>query len=202
MAMSADAAASVAIRENAMKYCCECGAAVALSRSPGKSMVCYVCIRCRRIYYHSPRLVAGCIAAIDDRILLCQRGVDPAYGLWNLPSGFIEMPECAPDGAAREALEEANVAIDLERLYALFHIPHINQTLLVYLARLQDAHVVAGPETLAARLFKEAEVPWDQLAFATTQNALQRYFEDRRNGDFGFHFAEIVPFDSWPQSMI
>jgi ADP-ribose pyrophosphatase YjhB (NUDIX family) len=199
--MRAKAAAPVVIREGAMKYCCECGAPVALSRPRGKALVRYVCEGCRRVYYHSPRLVAGCIAASDDSVLLCQRGVEPGYGLWNLPSGFVEMPERAPGGAAREALEEANVAVDVERLYALFHIPHINQTLLVYLARLLDAQVVAGPETLAARLFKEAEVPWDQLAFATTQNALQRYFEDRRNGDFGFHFAEIVPFDPWPETM-
>jgi len=184
-----------------MKYCCECGAAVALSKPRGKALGRYVCTNCRRIYYHSPRLVAGCIATSDDRVLLCQRGVEPGYGLWNLPSGFVEMSEGALGGAAREALEEANAAVDVERLYALFHIPHINQTLLVFLARLPDVHVIPGPETLAVKLFEEAEVPWEEIAFATTRTALQRYFEDRRSGTYGFHFAEIVPFDPWSESM-
>jgi ADP-ribose pyrophosphatase YjhB (NUDIX family) len=184
-----------------MKYCCECGAVVVLSKPRGKALARYVCQSCRRVYYHSPRLVAGCIATLDESILLCQRAVEPGYGLWNLPSGFVEMPEHAPGGAAREALVEANVAVNVERLYALFHIPHINQTLLVFLARLPDAHVAPGPETLAVKLFQEAEVPWEQIAFATTRNALERYFEDRRSGTYGFHFAEIVPFDPWAKSL-
>jgi ADP-ribose pyrophosphatase YjhB (NUDIX family) len=195
-------ATAPAVWKGAMKYCCECGAAVVLSKPGGKALARYVCTNCRRIYYHSPRLVAGCIAVSGDSILLCQRGVEPGYGLWNLPSGFVEMPEPAPDAAAREALEEANVAVDVERLYALFHIPHINQTLLVFLARLPDVHLAPGPETLAARLFPEAEVPWEEIAFATTRSALERYFEDRRSGAFGFHFAEIVPFDPWGESML
>jgi len=130
-------------------------------------------------------------------VLLCRRGVYPGYGQWSLPAGFIEVGETGARGALREALEEANVAVAVERPYALFHIAHVNQVHVVYLARLLDGHFRAGSETLEARLFAEEEVPWSELAFATTRDALRQYFVDYRSGDFGFHFADVVPFEPW-----
>lgn len=180
-------------QEGVMKYCCECGSKVRLSRLAAEGMR-YVCTGCGRVLYQSPRLAAGCIAAWEDRILLCRRAVEPGYGLWGLPSGFVETKETAAKGAARETLEEVNVAVEIERPHALFHIPHMNQMVVLFLGRLLDSRFEAGGETLEAKLFREEDVPWAELAFTTTRDALRQYFEDRRDGAFGFHFADIVPF--------
>ena len=177
-----------------MKYCSECGSEVTSSRRPRDKGPRYVCGHCRSVFYLSPRLVVACIAAAGDRILLCRRAVTPGYGLWSLPSGFTERDGTTARGAVRETLEEAQAAIELDRPYALFHIPRVNQVQVVYLARLIDSRCKAGTESLEARLFNEAEIPWAELAFTTTRHALRQYFQDFRSGAFGFHFADIVSF--------
>lgn len=177
-----------------MKFCSECGSKVTPSPLPGARNGRFVCDACRRVFYQSPRLVAGCIARRDKHILLCRRAVNPGYGLWALPAGFVEAGEASALGAVRETLEEAQVAVEIERLYALFHIPHLNQLHLLFLARLPEGPLVAGPESLEVRLFTEAEMPWADLAFASARDALRQYFQDSDDGTFGFHFGEIVPF--------
>lgn len=177
-----------------MKFCSECGSRVTLSPVPGAQQGRFVCDGCRRVFYQSPRLIAGCIACRDDKILLCRRAIDPGYGLWALPAGFVETGESAALGAVRETLEEAQVTVEIDRLYALFHIPHLNQVHLLFLARLLDGPLIAGAESLEVKLFGETDLPWGDLAFATSRDALRQYFRDADEGTFGFHFGEIVPF--------
>jgi ADP-ribose pyrophosphatase YjhB (NUDIX family) len=175
-----------------MKYCSECGHKVVLEKSPLVPMSRFVCTACRAVFYQSPRLAAGCIAEWKGRILLCRRAVEPARGRWGLPAGFVVPGESTRIAAARETLEEANVAVEIQRAYALFHVPHANQLRVIFLARLLDDKFTPGAETLEVRLFEEADVPWDDLAFATTGNALSKNFRDRAAGDLGFFFADIV----------
>lgn len=175
-----------------MKYCSRCGSKVASQDRPGDRAPRYACPACRSVFYLSPRLVAACLATFDGRVLLCKRGVNPSYGLWTLPSGFLERGEAASRAVVREALEEAQVTIELGRPYALFHIPHANQMQIVFLAQLRDAACGAGSETLEAKLFAEPDVPWSELAFASTRVVLRQYFGDLRSGKLGFHFADVV----------
>ncbi|TAK86245.1 MAG: NUDIX domain-containing protein [Betaproteobacteria bacterium] len=175
-----------------MNYCSECGSRVALQDRPGDRAPRYACPGCRKIFYLSPRLVVACLAIRERGVLLCRRGVQPGYGLWTLPCGFIEKGEPASRAAVREALEEAQATIELGRPYALFHIPHANQMQVVFLAELADSACAAGSETLEARLFEEAEIPWGELAFASTGVVLRQYFGDLRSGRLGFHFADIA----------
>jgi ADP-ribose pyrophosphatase YjhB (NUDIX family) len=138
-------------------------------------------------------MVVGCIAEWDDRILLCRRAIEPRYGLWTVPAGFMENGETTFQGAQRETLEEANARIQMGPLYALYNIPHINQVYLLFRARLLDLDFHAGAETLEARLFAETDIPWDRLAFATVRNTLTHYYEDRRQGEYRFHMGTIEP---------
>ena len=179
-----------------MKYCSECGGKVVSYRHGRSAIPRCVCTVCRTIFYQSPRLAAGCIAEWNRQVLLCRRAVAPAHGLWGLPAGFVADGESVGAAAIRETLEEANVAVEIQRPYALFHIPHANQLRVIYLARLLDNHFKPGSETAEVRLFEETEVPWNDLAFTTTHNALRRYFQDRASGIFGFFFADIVSFES------
>jgi ADP-ribose pyrophosphatase YjhB (NUDIX family) len=176
-----------------MKYCSECGGKVLLEQRRGDTTWRFACKACGAVFYQTPRLATACIANWESRILLCRRGVEPERGGWELPAGFVNAGETVSAAAARETLEEANVEVEIERPYALLHVPHVNQIRLVYLARLRSTSFKVGAETMEVGLFEEDEIPWDALAFATTRDTLRRYFADRREGAFGFFFAEIVP---------
>ena len=178
-----------------MNYCSGCGANVVFERRSRGATSRFVCAACGTVFYQSPKLAAACIAEWQGKILLCQRAIEPERGHWELPAGFVASGESVHTAAARETLEEANVAVDIQRPYALLHLAHVNQMRVVYLARLLSTEFRPGKETLDVRLFDEADIPWDDLAFATTRDTLRHYFSDRTNGDFGFFFAEILPFE-------
>jgi ADP-ribose pyrophosphatase YjhB (NUDIX family) len=103
----------------------------------------------------------------------------------------MENGETLAAGAVRETLEEACARVDIGGLYAVYNIPHVNQVYLLFRARLLDLDFKPGEETLETRLVSEADVPWDQIAFATVRNTLTHYFADRARGQFGFHMGTI-----------
>lgn len=174
-----------------MKFCSQCGAPVTLRVPPGDTLERHVCNACHVIHYQNPRMVVGCIVEWDDRVLLCRRAIEPRHGLWTVPAGYLEKGETIEQGAERETLEEANARVEIGPLYAVYNIPHIGQVYLLFRARLLDASVHPGAETLEVGLYTETEIPWDQLAFATVRNTLQHYFSDRRRGEFQFHMGTI-----------
>lgn len=174
-----------------MNFCSNCGAPVTLKVPTGDNLPRHVCERCDTIHYQNPRMIVGCIPEWRDRILLCRRGIEPRYGLWTVPAGFMENGETTLQGAARETLEEANARVEVGPLYALYNIPHINQVYMLFRARLLDLDFSAGAETLEARLFDEAEIPWNEIAFTTVRNTLTHYYGDRRTGEYRFHLGTI-----------
>ena len=174
-----------------MKFCSNCGAPVALKVPAGDTLPRYMCDGCNTIHYQNPRMVVGCIAEWEDKILLCRRAIEPRYGLWTVPAGYMENGETTYQGALRETLEEANARVEIGPLYALYNIPHINQVYILFRARLLHFDVRAGAETLEARLFGEPEIPWDQIAFATVRNTLTHYYSDRKLGEYKFHMGTI-----------
>ncbi|MCB1933626.1 MAG: NUDIX hydrolase [Candidatus Accumulibacter sp.] len=176
-----------------MKFCSQCGQPVSLSIPEGDNLPRHVCQRCGAIHYLNPKLVIGCIAEWQDRILLCRRSIAPRYGLWTLPAGFMENGETTRQAAARETLEEACARVELGALFSLVNIPHINQVHLFYRARLLDSGFSAGLETLETALFAEQEVPWQELAFQSVTLCLRAYFSDRRAGRFMFHEDDLRP---------
>jgi ADP-ribose pyrophosphatase YjhB (NUDIX family) len=176
-----------------MKFCSNCGAPLTLRVPAGDTLPRHVCDACQTIHYQNPRMVVGCIAEWEDRILLCRRAIEPRQGLWTVPAGYMENGETTFQGAMRETLEEANARVEIGPVYALYNIPHISQVYILFRARLLDTDVRPGAETLEVRLFAELEIPWDRIAFASVRNALTHYFEDRRKGDFPFHMGTIEP---------
>lgn len=176
-----------------MKFCSNCGSPVTLKIPDGDNLPRHVCDACHTIHYQNPRMIVGCIPEWEDRILLCRRAIEPRYGLWTVPAGFMENGETIAGGAARETLEEANARVEVGPLYALYNLPHVNQVYLLFRARLVDLDFHAGAETLETRLLTESEVPWDALAFATVRNTLRHYYSDRKAGEFRFHMGTIEP---------
>jgi len=176
-----------------MKFCSQCGAPVTVRVPPGDTLPRHVCDACHAIHYQNPRMVVGCIAEWEDRILLCRRAVEPRHGLWTVPAGYMENGETTFQGAMRETLEEANARVEIGPLYALYNIPHISQVYILFRARLLDPDIRAGAETLEVKLLPEHEIPWDRIAFATVRHTLQHYYSDRRDGEYRFHMGTIEP---------
>jgi ADP-ribose pyrophosphatase YjhB (NUDIX family) len=176
-----------------LNYCSNCGAPVALKIPAGDNLPRHVCDACATIHYQNPKMVIGCIPEWDDRILLCKRAIEPRYGKWTLPAGFMENGETVGQAALRETLEEANARVELHAMYTVLSVPHVNQVHIFYRGRLLDLDFGPGTESLEVRLFAESEVPWPELAFRTVSTTLQHYFGDRKAGGFGFHAGEILP---------
>ena len=175
-----------------IKHCRECGAPV-VYRIPddGDTHTRAVCTRCNTIHYENPLMVVGTVPVLGDRVLLCKRAIEPRRGLWTLPAGFMELQETTAQGAARETDEEAGADIAMGPLFTLLNVTHVGQVHLFYRAALHSEHFNPGAETLEARLFTEAEIPWEQMAFRTVSKTLECYFADRRAGSFGFHCIDI-----------
>jgi ADP-ribose pyrophosphatase YjhB (NUDIX family) len=175
-----------------MNFCSVCGSAVSVKIPAGDSLPRHVCTQCSTIHYRNPRLVVGSLPEWEDRILLCRRAIEPMYGKWTLPAGFMENGETVADAAMRETAEEACARIALGEMFSLISVPHIDQVHVIYRARLLDLDFAAGVETLELRLFSEDEIPWDNIAFRTIKITLRHYFADRHAGRFLFHDEAIA----------
>ena len=178
-----------------MRYCSECGSEVELRVPDGDDRDRYVCGVCGTIHYQNPKIVVGCVPEWQDKILLCRRAIEPRYGLWTLPAGFMENGETTQEGAARETREEANARVEVGELYTLFNLPHINQVYLVFRGRLLDLDFGPGAESLDVSLFREDEIPWEDIAFPVIKETLGLYFRDRANGGFALRSGDIVRLD-------
>ena len=175
-----------------MKFCSTCGSGKLATRIPdGDNVARIVCDDCDTIHYQNPRVVVGCLPEWEDKVLLCKRAIEPRYGLWTLPAGFLENGETVEHGALRETLEEANATVELGELYTMISLVHVHQIYMMYRAKLKSLDFGPGTESLEVRLFSEDEVPWESLAFRTIGRTLRRYFLDRKLGTFRLHSSFI-----------
>lgn len=172
-----------------MNYCSSCGASVSRRIPEGDNRERWVCDACGRIHYQNPLPVVGCVAEQGGRILLCKRSIEPRYGYWTVPAGFMELGETLAEGAARETLEEACAEVEVGRLFASIDVVEAGQVHFFFTGRLKGGYGV-GEESLAVELFAEDEIPWDEIAFRSGKFALEKYFEDRGE-DNGVHFHEL-----------
>jgi len=175
-----------------LKFCSNCGAQVVQRVPPGDTLPRWVCDQCGTVHYRNPLLVVGTVPEHDGKILLCRRAIEPRYGYWTLPAGFMENDETAGQGAVRETLEEAGARIELGQPFSLISVPRVNQVHLFYRARLLDLDFRPGEETLEVKMVDEASVPWEQVAFRTVATTLRCWFADRKKGGFGFHAEDIL----------
>ena len=175
-----------------IKHCRNCGAGV-VYRLPddGDTRERAVCPSCETIHYENPLNVVGTVPYLGDRVLLCKRNIEPGWGKWTLPAGFMELGETTAEGAARETDEEAGASIEMEGLFTVLSVPRVGQVHLFFRARLLNDNFAPGHETIEARLFREDEIPWAEVAFRTVKETLLHYFEDRRSGAFTVHTLEI-----------
>lgn len=174
-----------------MKFCPNCAAALSKRVPPGDSVLRDLCDACGSVHYQNPKLVVGCVPQWQDRILLCRRAIEPRYGYWTLPAGFMENGETAGQGALRETLEEAGARVELMAAFSMISVPKVNQVHVFYRARLLDLEFKPGAESLEVALFEESRVPWKDIAFRTVDRTLKHWFADHAHGAFGFHSEDV-----------
>lgn len=150
------------------------------------------------MHYQNPLNVVGTVPIWDDgnsdgdcQVLLCKRNIEPRKGKWTLPAGYMELNETTAEGAARETTEEAGAQFEMQDLFTLINVVRAGQVHLFYRARLLSTSFDPGHETMEARLFSEADIPWDEIAFKTVKETLRHYFSDRKAGRFDFHASDI-----------
>ena len=167
-----------------MKYCSLCAHEVVRKIPEGEDRDRDVCPSCHEIFYVNPKVIVGCIPTVGDKVLLCKRAIEPRYGKWTLPAGFMENRETTAEGAAREMWEEAEArGVDMA-LYRIFDVPHISQVYVFYRCQVLDDQFGAGSESLESKLYSEADIPWDELAFPVVIEMLREFFEDRKTQNF------------------
>jgi ADP-ribose pyrophosphatase YjhB (NUDIX family) len=174
-----------------MKFCSQCGATLSFLIPPGDNRERHVCTDCDTIHYTNPRIVTGCLPVWEDKVLLCLRAINPRKGYWTLPAGFLENGETIAAGAARETAEEANARVTELELYTVFSLPHISQAYMFFRADLCDLEFSSGEESLDVQLFREQDIPWDNLAFPVISESLEFYFSDRRDGVYPVRSREL-----------
>jgi ADP-ribose pyrophosphatase YjhB (NUDIX family) len=174
-----------------VKFCANCGSAVVRRVPPGDTLPRWVCDECGEVHYQNPKLVVGTVPEHDGRILLCRRAIEPRYGYWTLPAGFMENDETTGQAALRETLEEAGARVELGAPFSMISVPRVNQVHVFYLARLGVLEFKPGEESLEVALFDEAAIPWKEIAFRTVATTLRLWFADRARGAFTFHAEDI-----------
>lgn len=174
-----------------IEHCQVCGTRVELRVPLEDNRERAVCPACDHVHYVNPLNVVGTLPVWGDQVLLCRRNIEPRKGFWTLPAGFMELGETTEEGAARETDEEAGAHIEMQGLYCVINVVTAGQVHFFYRARLLDTTFAPGPETIEARLFSQAEIPWDELAFRTVRMTLEKFFADRVKGQFDVHCADI-----------
>jgi ADP-ribose pyrophosphatase YjhB (NUDIX family) len=174
-----------------ISYCTQCGASTASQIPLGDNLARDICCRCGHIHYENPRLIVGCIAEWQGRLLLCRRAIAPRIGYWTLPAGFMENGETTAQAAKRETLEEAGATINIDAAFSIISLAHINQIHFFYRGHMTSSDFLAGEESLEVALFKPEEIPWHELSFRSVKLCLEFYLNDRSRGSFGFHEHEL-----------
>ncbi|XP_078446257.1 nudix hydrolase homolog 23 [Wolffia australiana] len=174
-----------------IRFCLACGSPTSPVVPEGDEKLRAVCTACGKIHYENPKMVVGCVVEHEEKVLLCKRKIEPSFGLWTIPAGYMEVGESAMEGATRETLEEACADVEVTSPFAQLDIPGIGQSYIIFRARLRHPCFSPGPESLECALFALDEIPFDSIAFSSIIVALKLYIEDTRNGRLKFHYGII-----------
>src|SRR4249919_1134444 len=134
-----------------------------------------VCLNCSFIFYQDPKVVAGTVFTLNGGIVLLKRGVEPAIGKWVFPGGYVDRGESVQDAAVRETKEECQLDVKLGPLLNVYSYPRSANVIVVYTAEVVGGVLTAADESTDARIFAPKEIPWDDLAFASTRDAINDY---------------------------
>jgi 8-oxo-dGTP diphosphatase len=162
--------------ERPYSFCPLCGADLELRNLKPTEPDRLVCVQCGFIFYQDPKVaVATIIRDERDHIVMVKRAIEPGYGKWVIPGGFVDRGEEVLAAAMREAREEAGIEIRIDRLLNVYSYPGVAPVIIVYVATMIGGTLECDDECLEVRLFAPHEIPWNDLAFRSTQEALKAF---------------------------
>ena len=170
-----------------VKYCADCGSPVVFRTPSGDDRPRYLCESCGTVHYQNPKMVVGCIPLWRNKVLFCRRAIEPRYGKWTVPAGFLEIGETVAEGAARETREEARAEITDLKPYFMYDLTFIGQVYFMFIGNVAGGICGVGEESLEVRFFRKTEIPWDDIAFPVIWKCLKLFVADSGKGEFPFH---------------
>ena len=158
------------------RFCPRCGGALEKRSLKASDPDRLVCSSCGFVFYLDPKVAVGTIITTEDsQLVLVRRAIEPGYGLWVFPGGFVDRGEALTQAAIREAREESGLDVRLDRLVNIYSYPEAAVIVIVYAATALGGQLCGDEECLEARLFSADNLPWDELAFQSTREALRDY---------------------------
>ncbi|MBW1714084.1 MAG: NUDIX hydrolase [Deltaproteobacteria bacterium] len=170
-------------RDLSPKHCPRCGHKLGRRQLKDNEPQRLVCIACGFVFYLDPKLAVCALIAVDGRLVLGRRTIEPGRGLWVLPGGFVDRGEAVPRALEREVLEETGLEVETGPLWGLYSYPGQTVVVAVYQVRIVGGQLYAGDETSEVGLFLPEEIPWPELAFQSTADALQEYVRRDQGAD-------------------
>jgi len=162
--------------ERPYSFCPLCGGDLELRSLKPSEPDRLVCVRCGFIFYQDPKVAVGTIISNqDDHIVLVRRAIEPGYGKWVFPGGFVDRGETVLAAAVREAREEAGLDIRIDRLLNVYSYPGTAPVIIVYVATMLGGELAIDDESLEGKFFAPHTIPWDDLAFRSTNEALREF---------------------------
>ncbi len=161
------------------KYCHQCSFELALTFIKEEGQERLLCAQCGYISYLNPLLVAGTIPEKDGKIMLLRRGIEPMKHFWTFPAGFVEMGETVTAGAIRETWEEVGMKVKLTGIVGIYSYPKYGVATIVYEAKITGGKPTTCLETEEIQYFEPRNIPWKELAFMSTKDALRDWVESR-----------------------
>jgi 8-oxo-dGTP diphosphatase len=163
------------------RFCPACGGPLAKRSLKSTDPDRLVCSACGFVFYLDPKVAVGTIiTAGDSQLVLVRRAIEPGYGLWVFPGGFVDRGEELTKAAIREGREESGLDVRLDRLVNIYSYPDAAVIVVVYAATAMSGELCGDDECLEARLFSADKIPWDELAFQSTRQALRDYLDGVR----------------------
>jgi ADP-ribose pyrophosphatase YjhB (NUDIX family) len=157
------------------RFCPRCGGQLERKKIKANEPERRVCGACDFIFYEDPKIAACTVPVIDNKVVLLKRGIEPSYGKWVFPGGFMDRGERVEEAAIRETWEEANLKVEIDRLLNIYSYSGQPVVIVVYLVIVMGGELKAMDETLEVATFAPEEIPWDELAFESTKDALREY---------------------------
>jgi ADP-ribose pyrophosphatase YjhB (NUDIX family) len=163
----------VKLTETILRHCHSCGDKLTWQYVDVEQKDRRVCTKCRQITYLNPKVVAGTIPVREGKVYLARRNLEPALGAWTYPAGYQEWGETVETAAARETWEEIQAKVKIQKLMGIYSYPDSSVVTIIYLAKVVGKEPSPGPESQIVDHFKPADIPWKELAFRSTYEALR-----------------------------